>query len=279
MNGSQLWGHNTSHVDYYSSSVEISSGAYVRNESTAVLDGIGTFVHEFSHLLGLEDHYDVSGENKHVTPETWDVMDVGNHNCPSNDDYVRGCAPPNYSAFERMSLGWLEPTELSASGPLRLDKIENNVAYSVTNPNNPNEVYLLEYRSMKGWAVGQYNSGMLIWHIDYDASVWRYEVVNVDGDHMHVDLVEAVPEKYNAERDYYTVTTREIPFPGSGNVTEFNKFVFYNGGNAKIALSSIKESEDHEYVLFNVCMNATSCPTIVWSSSSVESQNVNDIFL
>ena len=273
LNCSQLWGHNTSRVKFYSSSVEISSGAYARDKSTDVLDGIGTFVHEFSHLLGLEDHYDVRGENNHVTPRTWDVMDIGCDNCPSNSDYVMGCAPPNYSAFERMSLGWLEPTELSTSGPLHLDKIENNVAYSVTNPNNPNEVYLLEYRSKKGWDVDQYTSGMLIWHIDYDASAWSYEVVNVDGDHMHVDLVEAVPEKYNAGVDYYTVSEGEIPFPGWGNVTEFNKFVFYGGHDAKIAISSIKESEDHEYVMFNVCMNATSCPTIVWSSSSVESSS------
>jgi len=273
LNGSQLWGHNTSMVDYYSSSVEISSGAYVRDESTSVLDGIGVFVHEFSHLLGLEDHYDVGGENKHATTKTWDVMDTGNHNCPSNPEYVRGCAPPNYSAFERMSLGWLTPTELSESGPVRLDKIEKNVAYSVTNPNNPNEVFLLEYRSMKGWDVGHYNSGMLIWHIDYDSKAWLYERVNVDGDHMHVDIVEAVPEKYNAEGDYYTVSTFEVPFPGSGHVTEFNKFVFWDGRNANIAISSIKESEDHEYVVFNVCMNASTCPTIEWSSSSFESSS------
>ena len=273
LNCSQLWGHNTSMVNYYSSSVEISAGAYNRDESTSILDGIGTFVHELSHLLGLEDHYDVRGENKHKTPGTWDVMDAGSHNCPSNPQNVRGCAPPNYSAFERMSLGWLTPTELSESGPLYLDKIEKNVAYSVTNPNNSNELFLLEYRSMKGWDVDQYNSGMLIWHIDYDSRVWLYERVNEDGNHMYVDIVEAVPEKYDAERDYYSLNAREVPFPGSGKVTEFNKFVFWNGHNANIAISSIMESGNHEYAMFNVCMNASSCPTIEWSSSSVESSS------
>lgn len=48
------------------------------------LDGIGVIVHEFSHVLGFKDHYDVSGY-LNEDPGTWDVMASGNYNGMLND--------------------------------------------------------------------------------------------------------------------------------------------------------------------------------------------------
>ncbi|SOD17077.1 M6 family metalloprotease domain-containing protein [Fibrobacter sp. UWB16] len=264
-----LWSEDR-RINYYSCANEISSNAYAYDHSTTALEGIGVFVHEFSHLLGLMDWYDSGKNSGRESAGYWSVMAYGDNLCPSNSDRVTCCAPVLYSTFEKMSMGWLTPVELGESGPLRLDKIDENVAYSVTNPNNPDEAYYLEYRSKKGWDVDLPNSGMLIWHIDYDASVWSDNEINSNGDHMHADVIEAVPRTsgYGSSSD---------PFPGSGKVTEFNKFVFWDGKNANIALSSIKESGDHEYVLFNVCMNASTCPTIEWSSSSVKSSSSEEV--
>ena len=258
-------------VNAYSCSSEISSSAYVRDTSTAVLDGIGTFIHEFSHLLGFPDYYDTGKKNEHKTPGFWTVMDVGAYNCPTNPYNVESCAPPLYSAFGRMTMGWLTPTELNTNGLTRLDKLDDNVAYSVTNPNNSDEMFLLEYRTNKGWDAGQWRSGMLIWHIDYDQYIWGNNAVNIDGDHMRIDIIETISE---TERNGISLMIDAYdPFPGAANVTDFNRFVFWNGRNANIALSSIRESADYEYVSFNVCMNASSCPTIEESSSSVESSS------
>ena len=249
-------------LNRYACSNEISGSAYKVDNHTTKMNGIATFAHEFSHVLGLPDLYDLGGKNPRKVPHSWDLMSNGSYNCPSNSDNIKSCAPPLYSAFERMSVGWMAaPIELNVNGPVRLVKIDSNVAYSVTNPENPNEMFLLEYRTRKKWDSGQTNSGMLIWHIDYVASVWSNKTINNDGDHMHVDIEEAWPEtsKYAAASD---------PFPGSKKVTEFNKFIFWNGRDMNIALSDITESADREYVTFNVTMTVTSSSSEESSSSS-----------
>ena len=254
-------------LNRYACSNEISGSAYKVDNHTTKMNGIATFAHEFSHVLGLPDLYDLGGKNPRKVPHSWDLMSNGSYNCPSNSDNVKSCAPPLYSAFERMSVGWMTaPIELNVNGPVRLIKIDSNVAYSVTNPENPNEMFLLEYRTRKKWDSGQTNSGMLIWHIDYVASVWSNKTINNNGDHMHVDIEEAWPEtsKYAAASD---------PFPGSKKVTEFNKFIFWNGRDMNITLSDITESADKEYVTFNVTMTVTSSSSAESSSSEVSSSS------
>jgi M6 family metalloprotease-like protein len=245
----------------YACSNEIDGSAYQRNPNTSVLGGIGTFAHEFGHVLGLPDMYDLEGNNPKITPKDWDVMDQGNYNCPSNADNSRNCTPPYLSAFERMSLGWMTPTELYAVGEVRLDKLDDNVAYSITNPENPDEIFLLEYRTKQNWDQGHKNSGILLWHIDYVQSVWTGKTVNNDGDHMHVDIEEAVPNTSS-------YTRASDVFPGTGNVREFEDFTFWDGSRAEVRIYDISESSDKTYALFNVDMEVVSSSSAEESSSS-----------
>ena len=75
------------------------------------LDGIGTICHEFSHVLGLADHYDTdyseNGLAKH--PGDWDIM-------ASGTDLNYGLTPVGYNAFERYILGFTTPVEINAEG-------------------------------------------------------------------------------------------------------------------------------------------------------------------
>jgi M6 family metalloprotease-like protein len=248
------------YVKRFACSNEISYSAYEKDESTSILNGIATFIHEFSHLLGIPDFY---AHHAIKTLGSWSVMDGGSHNCPSNVDYVDNCAPPFYSAFERMLLGWLTPTEVDANGKIQLNKIDDNVAYSITNPENPDELYLLEYRTNKSWDIGQDNSGMLIWHVDDVDSIW-YGSVNRNRYHMHVDIIEARESHLG---DVYGSSAYDV-FPGKGNVTEFEDFVFWNGLDMNITLSDITESPDKEYVTFNVTMGEPFMRELSSSSSS-----------
>ena len=69
--------------------------------------GIGTFCHEFGHVLGLPDYYD-TGYNQY-TVGTWDIMCSGSYN-------GSGKTPPSYTAGERFQLGWLKPVQLKDAG-------------------------------------------------------------------------------------------------------------------------------------------------------------------
>ena len=235
---------------------EVNGSAYRHDKTTTTLSEIGLTIHEFSHVLDLPDLYVGRGS---FLPDRWSVMQSGGYNC--SPEFEQGCVPPLYSSFERMSLGWLTPTELKTSGKIQLNKLDDNVAYSITNPDNPDEMYLLEYRTNKGWDIGQENSGMLIWHINYVDSIWKSFKVNYENQ-LHVDIVEATESNVS-------FGPSDV-FPGKGNVTEFNKFVFWNGLDMNITLSDITESPDKEYVTFNVTMGEPFMRELS-SSSSVDS--------
>ena len=164
----------------------------------------------------------------------------------------------------------MTPTELYARGTVRLDKIDDNKAYSVTNPENLDEMFLLEYRTNKDWDIGQPGSGMLIWHIDYVDSVWENKTINNNGDHMYVDIEEAVPKttKYSRASD---------AFPAGGEVTTFNQFIFWNGTDMEIAISEITESADKDYITFNVDMSVSSSSSPESSSSIEQSSSSDDV--
>ena len=253
------------YMNRYACANEISGKAYKKDSTTSTIEGIGTVVHEFGHVLGLPDLYDTKKTNPRKPLGSWDIMASGNYNCPSNSYNTQCCSPPLFSAFERMSLGWFTPTELNDTGSVKLDKLDDNIAFSVTNPKNPNEMFLLEYRTKKNWDRGQKSSGMLIWHIDYSDSVWKKGGINSDSNHIYVNIIEAVPETS-------TSAATTDPFPGSGKVTDFNKFIFWNGDDMKIALSNITESPDTNYVTFTVDMTIKSSSSMS-SSSSVSSSS------
>ncbi|MDE7388698.1 MAG: M6 family metalloprotease domain-containing protein, partial [Muribaculaceae bacterium] len=68
-------------------------------------DGIGTFCHEFSHVIGLPDLYSTTTELT-CTPGIWSVLDYG----PYNNN---GRTPPTYSTFERNAMGWIDLIEIT----------------------------------------------------------------------------------------------------------------------------------------------------------------------
>ena len=169
------------------------------------MDGIGTFVHEFSHVLGLPDLYSTNYSNA-FTPGDWCVMDAGPYN---NDSRT----PPNYSAYERYALGWLEPREIGAPANIKLDNISANTAARIST-SNPDEYFLFENRQQTGWDKYIPGHGMLVWHIDYKPNVWSYNTVNNTKSHQYVDIEEADGLQSSSNRDGDS-------FPGAANVTEF----------------------------------------------------------
>lgn len=197
-------------------------------------DGVSTFIHEFSHVLGLPDIYatDYSGA---YTPGTWSVLDMGTYN---ND----GLTPPNFSLFERMSLGWAKPEEFPASGDYELEELtECNTGY-IIHTEDADEFFLLENRQQRGWDEFIPGHGMLVWHIDFDQRIWDDNTVNNNPYHQYVDLVEAdaILGDINQDGD---------SFPGVSNVTELSintipALISWGSKPTGKALSQIAESDE-----------------------------------
>ena len=95
--------YNNKYLGHYACSAELSG------KSGTNSDGVGTFAHEFSHVIGLPDYYDTDyGENSdnYVTPGEWTLMDQGSYN--GNGQY-----PPLYSAYDKYFMGWMTPKFLA----------------------------------------------------------------------------------------------------------------------------------------------------------------------
>ena len=123
----------------------------------------GTICHEYTHCFGFPDFY--YGSTQYVY--SWDLMDYGNYN---GDGYI----PPGYSAHERWLMGWLSPIELQETTTVTdmPALAEQGRAYLIHNDGYENEYYIIENRQPLGWDAGLPGSGILVFHIDYDPSVW-----------------------------------------------------------------------------------------------------------
>ena len=183
-NKGYIW-PSTSH-DYF----QTPGGKYVSMSSisTELWDdvngscGIGTIIHEFTHCLGLPDLYPTSSSGFSVVDD-WDLMDGGN--------YINwGWCPPNFSALEKMLLGWDTPVELNEATTITGMKpvSEGGTTYLVRNSGIPDEYYILENRCQSGWDYGVPGNGLLIFHVDYDPIAWADNVVNTQKDHFRYDL-------------------------------------------------------------------------------------------
>lgn len=148
----------------------------------STLCGIGTIIHEFSHCLGLPDIYP-TGSSVFSVVDEWEVMDGGNYT-------NKGWCPPNYSATEKMLLGWLTPTELTEATTVKGMKpiSEGGEAFIIRNSGNDSEFYMLENRRQTGWDYGIPGQGLAIFHVDYDREIWSNNYVNSSPSHFRYDM-------------------------------------------------------------------------------------------
>lgn len=170
--------------------------------------GIGTFCHEFGHVMGLPDlYYTGTSSATFPTPDEWSIMDYGSYN---ND----GRQPPYHSAWECAALGWLDPTVIDSDLDVSMThRVDDNQAF-MYKTEKADECFIFENRQQRGFDASLPGHGMLIWHIDYLASVWTNNAVNNTSSHQRVDLVEADGQATGRAK-------ASDPWPGTRNVTSF----------------------------------------------------------
>ncbi len=184
-----------------------------QNGSTGETAGIGTMCHEFSHCLGYPDFYDTDYSDGQGMGY-WDLMSSGSYN-------GNGYQPAGYTSYERWVAGWKTPTEL-----LYTQNISNMPAlqttgsdsYIIYNKANNNEYYLLENRQKTGWDASLPGEGLLILHVDYDATIWSKNKPNDDPEHQRLTWIAADNDyQYNltssGKRSYTFAGMKNDPFP------------------------------------------------------------------
>jgi len=231
---------------------------YADESRNGKINKLGIFAHEFSHVMGLNDHYGKDANGRQVDgPGAYDIMSLGMYNGSS---FNEGNAPMGYSAYEKEIMGWVKLTELEADKVYSLKKLSEMQAYSVTNPNQNDEYYIVEYRpaesydsyikSSLGW--NQRGNGVYVWYIDYDQKICSTQN-NANGDINHQRVaIKAV----QAAKGYYA------------------DFSFVNkSGRASVPgiYNIVLDGDDRACFTTSQSMSLTVCPEE--SSSSVASSS------
>jgi immune inhibitor A len=211
------------------------------------INGIGLFCHEFSHTMGLPDHYDTEYKDAdNQSPEFWDVMDAGEYT-------DNGYRPTPYSPWQKMLMGWATPTTLDNTQAQQLtlepydqaskaykieadvneDNFRINENYSIADPTvqekkelmerAKGEFLLLQNIRNEGWYKALPGYGLLVWRIDYSdidkvhltdspnntVGIPRVTIVPADG--LIINQANIGNNKYTAAQ--YWESCLNDPFP------------------------------------------------------------------
>lgn len=182
------------------------------------LDDIGVIVHEFSHVLGFKDHYDVSGY-LNEEPGAWDVMASGNYNGICND------TPCGYNSYEKYAAGFITPRTVEASDhnttiTLRALSSSDDALRIVSLQDST--IFMCENRQLEKWDAGLPGAGMLVWRVDScNREYWDHNALNVNSK-PHFRLVRANGVTANLWREIQD--TDYDPFPGTKLVSELTNY-------------------------------------------------------
>ncbi len=205
--------------------------------SSLETQGVGVICHEFSHVLGLQDHYDAdydgSGGECH-TPGWWDIMADG----PTTN---AARTPPSYNLYERWSLGWCNPTIINHAGTYTLRGIDGTLDGCIMRTPSSDEYFTFENRQPNKWDKYLPGHGMIVMRVDSaDAlTAWSMNKVNVNPSHMHFEM----------RRAWNNTALDDLPsdpFPGTKNINKLTNTTSPNlktwtGSNSPYCLWNIQE--------------------------------------
>lgn len=222
----------------------------LRGSSGTIFTGVGTFCHEYSHVLGLMDMYDTDGDDngKGAGLGTISIMAAGSYNNNGN-------TPPYFNIFEREELGWVKIPNLTAEGTVKLLPVHKDGGYRIPS-STAGEYFILEYRDGNGWdgyiLRNSTTKGMLVYRVDKESNrligsgnvkkMWVDNMVNSYADHQCMQIRPAAGT-------FTDFPTSAIFFPGGGKVTELlptnPNMKDWNNVPIGVSLTSIALNSDH----------------------------------
>ncbi len=182
--------------------------------ATEAIDGIGAFCHEFSHCMGLKDHYDINGRG--YGTGFWDIMCFG---CYNGNSFL----PAEYNSYEKMFCGWKEPIVLNAE-PQKIEGMKALAAggdtYIFYNDGNENEYYMLENRQKTGWDAALPGEGLIVLHVDYSKGVWEENQVNYNAARQRMTVIPADNTLGSTDEDK---AGDAWPYQGNNSLTNYSR--------------------------------------------------------
>ena len=227
----------------YACSSELEPG--VAGNSTFA--AIGSFCHEFGHIIGWPDLYDTvnSNDTNCDLPGCLSLMSYGSYNNSSR-------TPPALSVLERWMMGWMEPEVLEATGEYSLPAITEGKGYLVKTEAD-GDYFLLECRGAgkNVWDKKEYldfygqgaDWGLLVYHVRNENNSWIGNGVNIARGNEHYKIFYSNPNSKNGYAPQYLPA--HCFFPGGSNVTSIysdnsSKFLAANGKKAMAEIPSIR---------------------------------------
>lgn len=182
--------------------------------ATEAIDGIGAFCHEFSHCMGLKDHYDINGRG--YGTGFWDIMCFG---CYNSNTFL----PAEYNSYEKMFCGWKEPIVLNAE-PQKIEGMKALAAggdtYIFYNDGNENEYYMLENRQKTGWDAALPGEGLIVLHVDYSKGAWEDNQVNYNAARQRMTVIPADNTLGSTDEDK---AGDAWPYQGNNSLTNYSR--------------------------------------------------------
>ncbi|MEK7989970.1 MAG: M6 family metalloprotease domain-containing protein, partial [Thiotrichaceae bacterium] len=236
---SDIWSHKwaisyTTNDSAACGTIKINKYSIQPEKLGSSISTMGVFAHEFGHVLGLPDLYDTDGPSGGVG--NWELMASGSWNGTKR----AGDTPANLSAWSKIKLGWVTPTQVTSLLP---DEPIESVATSgdIYRFLSGTEYYLIENRLRAGFDTGLPASGLAIWHIDDTKGSNTAECIpptNCAMNHYRVALVQS-DNLYQLEKNQNRGDAGDIFFNGSFSDATTPSAKLYDGSNSLITVKNI----------------------------------------
>lgn len=233
---------------------------------------IGLFCHEFAHVLGLPDLYDVNGETEGLSDALYgslSLMDGGSY-------LNEGRTPPYFNSLEREILGIADVEDLVAGNDYILSSVDKQGRLYRIPSENSGEYFLVECRNAEKWDRYCGGDGIVVYHIDKSENVygglsasrrWSLNVINSYAGHECARSLMPLGENKIKELSYRSA----FPLrnwdgrPLGLKLSDIN----YNGTALKFTVEDDTEwSEGAVNILNATCIAFDEDAHIKWSFSS-----------
>jgi immune inhibitor A len=195
-----------------------------------VISPIGVYCHEFGHILGLPDLYDIDYD-----PETsagigiWSLMAIGCYN-----NYSR--SPAHFDAWCKAKLGFVTPIEVIGNMTgVEFPPVESEpVVYKLWMGGvYGTEYFLVENRQRVGFDFALPGSGLLIYHIDDNTT---FNNVHVQRYHVAVEQADGA---FQLEYGNNNEGDAGDPWPGSTGKVSFDDLSLPSSRNYGDAITEV----------------------------------------